>query len=97
MEDVGYLTAVLEESCREAPGSSYLGLLEDKLDQMSFCRYIMVDLRVRKISVLEAMKLCKQRCMDEGFITKVEKQAEEETIQHLTHIGIMMGVLTKQY
>jgi hypothetical protein len=94
-EDVGYLTDVLVESCIEAPGASYLGKLEVNPHQISFCRYIMVDLRVGKISVVEAMELCKQRCMEEGFITKVEKHAEEETIQHLTHIGVMMGVLKK--
>jgi hypothetical protein len=95
LEDVEYLTAVLDESCIEAPGATYFGKLANNVGHMSFCRYIMVDMRRGKISLVTAMERCKQRCMDERYITKVEKHAEEETIQQLTHIGVMMGVLEK--
>jgi hypothetical protein len=87
--------AVLEESCMDAPGATYLGLLANKVGHTCFCWYVMVDLRRGKMSVVTAMERCKQRCMDEGLITMVQKHAEEETIQHLTHIGVMMGVLEK--
>jgi hypothetical protein len=59
-------------------------------------RVVVVDLKSGNISVVVmAMERCKQRCLDEGLITKEEKLAEEETIQNLTHTGVMMGVLEK--